>query len=192
MQKSAKSINLYTIRKLTEYSLINHLYRQCLLLPFFEILLSAGRLVLCPAQRGTGSERVQASLKNKKDIGSLLKLLEKWLTYKLWRFWMVFNFCKNLFSTGKIEKLDFWVFPIITQTSNINSLRTTSAKSINLNNIRKIIEYSLKNLLYRQCLLLLFPRCRCPKVSWYYDAPTRAQGAKRLISLCCCYLFSFI
>ena len=34
---------------------------------------------------------------------------------------------------------------IITQTLNINNLRTASAKSINLHNIRKLVEYSLKN-----------------------------------------------
>ena len=35
--------------------------------------------------------------------------------------------------------------PIITQTLNINNLRTTSAKSINLRTITKLVEYSLKN-----------------------------------------------
>ena len=35
--------------------------------------------------------------------------------------------------------------PIITQTSNINNLRTTSGKSINLHTITKLVEYSFKN-----------------------------------------------
>ena len=35
--------------------------------------------------------------------------------------------------------------PIIPQTLNINNLRTTSAKSINLHTIGKLIEYSLNN-----------------------------------------------
>ena len=35
--------------------------------------------------------------------------------------------------------------PIITQTLNINNLRTTTAKSINLHNLRKLDEYSLEN-----------------------------------------------
>ena len=45
------------------------------------------------------------------------------------------------------EKLKILIFemPIITQTLNINNLRTTSAKSINLHTIRKLVEYSLKN-----------------------------------------------
>ena len=43
----------------------------------FEILMSEGRLVLSPAQWGTGSEKVKVSVKNQKVIQSLLKLLEK-------------------------------------------------------------------------------------------------------------------
>ena len=50
----------------------------------------------------------------------------------------------NPFSTGKIENLDFKI-PIIPHTSkNINKQKTTSANSINLDIIRKLIEYSLK------------------------------------------------
>ena len=46
-----------------------------------------------------------------------------------------------------LEKLKISIFemPIITQTLNINNLRTTSGKSINLHTIRKLVEYSLKN-----------------------------------------------
>ena len=55
---------------------------------------------------------------------------------------MVFNFFFNL-----LEKLknSIFVIPIIPQTLNINNLGNTGAKSINLHNIRKLIEYSLKN-----------------------------------------------
>ena len=35
---------------------------------------------------------------------------------------------------------------IITETLNIHNLRTTSAKSINLHTIRKLVEYSFKNI----------------------------------------------
>ena len=55
---SAKSINLHTIRKLAEYSLKNVAAKAMFTLTVFEILLSEGRPVLSPAQRGTGSERV--------------------------------------------------------------------------------------------------------------------------------------
>ena len=74
---SAKSINLHTIRKLVEYSLNNPLVKAIFTLTVFEILLSEGRSVLSPAERGTGSERVKVSVKNQKNIGILLKLLEK-------------------------------------------------------------------------------------------------------------------
>ena len=49
------------------------------------------------------------------------------------------------------EKLKNSIFeiPIIPQTLNINNLRTTSAKSVNLHNIRRLTEYSLKNVLVK-------------------------------------------
>ena len=55
---SAKSINLHTIRKLVKYSLKNVPANVMFTLTAFEILLSEGRSVLPPVQRGTGSERV--------------------------------------------------------------------------------------------------------------------------------------
>ena len=48
-----------TIRKLIEYSLKNVSVKAMFTLTIFEILLSEGRSVLSPAQRGTGSERVK-------------------------------------------------------------------------------------------------------------------------------------
>ena len=52
----------------------------------FEILLSEGRSVLSPTQRGKGSNRVKVSVKNQKNIEDLLELLGKKLTYNLRRF----------------------------------------------------------------------------------------------------------
>ena len=47
--------------------------------------------------------------------------------------------------------------PIIPQTLNINNLKTTSARSINLHTIRKLIKYSLKNaLVIAMFTLILF------------------------------------
>ena len=43
---------------------------------------------------------------------------------------------------------------IIPQTLNINNLRTTSTKSVNLHTIRKLIEYSLKNVLVKSMFTL--------------------------------------
>ena len=61
-------------------------------LTILEILLSEGGSVLFPAQRRTWSKRVKVSIKNQNDIGNLLTLLEKWFTYGIRRFWMVFRF----------------------------------------------------------------------------------------------------
>ena len=43
----------------------------------FEILVYEYRSVLSPARWNTGSERVKVSVKKQKNIGYLLKLLEK-------------------------------------------------------------------------------------------------------------------
>ena len=52
----------------------------------------------------------------------------------------------NPFTSGKLKNSIFGM-PIISSTLNISNLRATSAKSINLHTIRKLIEYSLKNTL---------------------------------------------
>ena len=112
---SAKSINLHIIRKLIEYFLKNICVKAMFTLTVFEILLFKGRSLLTPAQRGTRSKRVQILVKIKKNVLFLLKLLEKWLIYKLRRFQMVFiflffffySFFFILFNTF-VEKLDFW------------------------------------------------------------------------------------
>ena len=113
----------------------------------FEIFLFGGRLVLSAAQWGTESERLKISVKNQKTIWLLLKLLEKWLTYKVTRFWMVFNSFWFCFTLSVAEKLKNSIFeiPIILQNLNINNWRATSAKSINLIIITKLIKYSFKN-----------------------------------------------
>ena len=52
-------------------------------------------------------------------------------------------------SVPEILENSIFVMPIITQTLNINNLRTASAKSINLHTIRKLIKYFLKIVLIR-------------------------------------------
>ena len=145
---SVKSVILNTNRNLVKYSLKNFLEKAIFILIFLETLLSEVRSVLRPSQRDTGSKRVKVSVRNLKNIGNLLKLLEKWLTYKLRRFWMTFNFFSICLTVSVRENLKNSIFErsIITQTLNITNLRTTSAKSINLHAIRKLVEYSLKNL----------------------------------------------
>ena len=54
---------------------------------------------------------------------------------------------KSYVTLSVAEKLKIPIFemPIIPQILNINNLRITSAKSINLHTIRKLIKYSLKD-----------------------------------------------
>ena len=151
---SAKSINLHLIRKLIEYSLKSVSVNSMFTPTVFEILLSEGRSVISPAQRGTGSESVKVSVKKQKNIQNLLKLLEKWLNYKLRRFWTILKrlwFCLTLSIPEKLKNSIFDM-PIIPQLLNINNLRITSAKSISLHIIRKLIEYSWKNICVKAIL----------------------------------------
>ena len=120
-------------------------------LTVLKILLSEGRSVLSPAQRGAGNERAKVSLKNQKNIRTLLILPEKCLTYKLRRLWMVLNFFWFFLTLSVPEKLKNSIFemPVVPQTLNINNITTTSAKYINLHTIRKLIEYSFKKVLVK-------------------------------------------
>ena len=56
---SAKSINLHAFRKLIKYYLQNVPVKVVFTVTVFEILLYEGRLLLSPAQRGAGNERVK-------------------------------------------------------------------------------------------------------------------------------------
>ena len=160
-------------------SLLNILQKRSLsgqcLLTVFEILLFVSRSVLSPTQRGKGKDRAKVSAKNQKNIWTLLKLLEKWLIYKLRRFWMVFNFFFLRFSltVSVQEKLKNSTseMPKIPQTLNINNLRTTIAKSINQHTNRNLIEYFLKNVLVKSVFTVtIFSRYCCSKVGRYYHS----------------------
>ena len=70
--------------------------------------------------------------------------------------------------------------PVTPQTLNINNLRITGAKSINLEIIRKLIKYSFKNVTLTQCLLLPFWRYCCSMIGRYYHTPSGVQGTKGL------------
>ena len=61
---------------------------------------------------------------------------------------MVFKFFRFCLILSVREKLKNSI-SIIPQTLNINNYRTTSAKSINLDIIRKLIKYSLTNFLVK-------------------------------------------
>ena len=146
---SAKSVNLHTTRTLFEYSWKKVGAKAMFILIVFEISLSESRLVLWPSPQwpSQGAKALKFQQKTKQNIRNLLILLKKWLTYKLRVFRMVSIFFWFSLTLWVLENLKNSVFemPIITQTLNINNLRTTSAKSINLHTSRNLVEYSLKN-----------------------------------------------
>ena len=94
---------------------------------------------------------------------------------------MVFIFFDAVLTLSVPEKLKNSVFemPVIPQNVNIK-LENHKAKSINLNIIRKLIKYSLKNNVIEQCLLLPFSKYCSWNVGQYYHPPSGAQGAKGL------------
>ena len=126
-------------------------------LTVFQILLSKGRSVLWPTHWSTRTESLKVSVKNQKYIPNLFKLLEKWLTYRMSRFWMVFKhfwYCWTLSVPQKLKNSIFEM-PINTQNLNINNLRTLNPKFIKLHTIRKPVEWFLKNSLTKTMFTLI-------------------------------------
>ena len=172
---SAKSINLATIRKLIEYSLknvlLNAMFTPCLFLPFTRYWCwKVGRYYhLATGEQGEkGLKKI--SVKKQKNIQILFKLLKKWLEGFEW-----FFICFILFNLLLPKKLKNSIFgmSIIPQTSNIKNLRTTSAKSINLDTIRKLIGYYLRKVLVKAMftitifkILLFEGRSVLPSSQW--------------------------
>ena len=187
---NAKFINLHTIRKLIAYSLKSVRVKAIFTFTVFEILLFKSMSILSLAQWGTGSERVKVSVKNQNNIRILLKWIEKWLTYKIQTFWIVFNFFWFCLTFSVSEKLKNSVFeiPVIPENLNTSKLRTTNTKSINLHTTEKLITYSLKNFCVKGMFaftvfeILLFEY----RLGWYYYLPPPSrtvQGAIGLIVL---------
>ena len=134
---SGKPINLDIIRKLIEFSLKSNCVNAMFSLTVFGILLFKGRSVLWSVQLVTVCKRVQFSLRN-----------QKWLPYKLRKFWMFFKifwFCLTLSVTEKLKNLIF-EFPIIPQTLNIR--------------------LDLKNYLFSVTRPTYFWRCRLKVLYW--------------------------
>ena len=121
-------------------------------------------------QSVTWSERVKISVKNQKNAWLLLKLLGKWLSYKLRRFWMIFDFFFPFNPFVKLEKYDF--------CDSNNS--TQCAKSISQDITKKLIEYSFKKVLVKAMFSLTVFEICCSKVVQYYDPHSRSQVAKGL------------
>ena len=120
---SAKYINLQFITKLIKYYSNNVPVMTMFSLTVFKILLLEVGSLLGHAQWFPGSERIKFSVKKQKNVWYLLQLLEKWLPYKLSRFWMVFNFFLFCLTLSVPEKLKMYIFeiPAIPQTLNINN-----------------------------------------------------------------------
>ena len=79
--------------------------------------------------------------------------------------WILFKASRFLsLSVPAILKSSMFEIPIIPQTLNMNNLRTTSAKSINVHNVSKLIKYFWKKSLKRKCLPLPFSKYCCLKV----------------------------
>ena len=82
----------------------------------------------------------------------------------------------------ELEKLKTATFvtPINAHILNVNKKRTTSARSINLDNIKNLIEYSLRKARKSQCVFSLFLKTCCSKVGKYYVPHSESQGPKGL------------
>ena len=70
--------------------------------------------------------------------------------------------------------------PIIAQNFNINNLRTTKAKSIDLHTIRKLIKYSLKKISQSIISWYGYLIYCCRKIGQYYHLQIEGQGATGL------------
>ena len=117
----------------------------------------------------------------------MLKLFEKWSTCKLGGFeWhLIFLFCLTLSVVEKLKKLNFWDSSNSTNFNHQELHTELSAESINLDIIRKLIEYSSKKTCcWRHCLLLPFSRYQCLKVHQYYHLPCWVKGVKGLTLKC--------
>ena len=126
---SAKSINLQIIRKLIEYFFKNAYVKAFFTLTVLKIFLLEGRLVLPPAQRDTGNEKVTFSMENPKKCFAFVEMASKVVD-------LFFLFCLTLSVPEKLKNSIFEI-PIIPHTLNINNQRTTSTRSINLHIITK-------------------------------------------------------
>ena len=91
----------------------------------------------------------------------------------------IFLILFHSFSTGKIEKLVFYI-PIIPRNFKHKQVENRKSKSINLDFIKKVRKYSLKSVFWRQCLLSPFSRNCCFKVGRYYDLHSGLQRVQRL------------
>ena len=75
---ASESLSTWISLEILSNTLLKNLWSKTMFtITAFEKLLLEVRLLLSPAQRGTGSEKVKFSMKKLKNIRLLLKLLEK-------------------------------------------------------------------------------------------------------------------
>ena len=116
-----------------------------MLLPFSSFCFSKIGRYYHPPREKQGAKGLKFQWKTKQMFWCCWNYLESnWLT-RLGGFeWLLIFFFFSIFE-----------MPVSRQTLNINNLRTTRAKSINLNTIRKIIEYSLKTAILKTIFILI-------------------------------------
>ena len=131
-------------KKLVEYSVRNIRQRQCLLLPFSSYCCPKLGRYCEPPSRAQGAKGLKFQWKTKKMLGICWNWLKSdWFTnLGGFEWFLIFFFISLTLSVPEKLKNSIFEIPIITQTLNISNLRTTSGKSINLDNIRKLVEYS--------------------------------------------------
>ena len=101
--------------------------------------------------------RVTFSVKNQRNIWLLLELLEKWLSYKLRRFWTVFKFffvqqfSKRNISTKK-NHIYFCILLEFTIVANQEPL-VTLHKTYKEHQPEKILEHKIKLQRYKYCFI---------------------------------------
>ena len=134
----------------------------------FWCIMSEGRSVLSHSQRVAGNKMFQVSVKKQKNSLNLLKLNEKWSTYKPRRFSIFFKLFWFSLIPSLQENLKNTIFemPIIPQILTINNRRTTRGKVISLHTLRNLIEY--------------MSTCWCLKESQHYDPFSGVQETKWL------------
>ena len=191
--KTIKSINLEIIRNLVEYSLKRFLRGKFLLSPFEMLLFEVGRYydLLCSLQ---GAKELNFQWKTPKNVCFFLELLEQGCLTSLGGFeWFFKKFCLILSVLEKFKNSIFEI-PIIPQILNFNNLKATNAKSISLDIIRKLIEYSTENVLFKSILTLTLYYCFTILLfeSRSVDPPSRVHSFIYLFVCLFIYLFILI
>ena len=129
-----------------------------------------------------GKKGLNFSEKAKKNVELLLNLLEKWLTCKLRRSWMIFKVVSFCLTLSVLQKLKNYVFeiPIIPQTLSIINREKQVQNLSTWISSESLSNTIWKTLVWSQCLLLKFSRYCCSNARWYYHPPSGLEETKGL------------